>query len=194
MKGPRACEPFIGHNAQRVLVAGRDWMPSYLLGGHVGNRRSILRALKTHPLLQNRNAKISEQQLPPRVQQHILWFDIAVDDALVIGMLQGAGRLLDKGKNRRWRYRDLLRKTSAKAAALGVWHHQVRHAALHAKVQQTSNVRMRKQPQQLGFSTEEFDVLTSQVRVEDFNDCLCARLHVFSQIDLGKTPPVEHPE
>jgi hypothetical protein len=87
LKGPRASEPFIDHNAQRVLVAGGLRLSPYLLRSDIGSRPGILGRLIAGLLLQNRHAKISEQQFCPRVQQHILWLDIAVDDALIVRVL-----------------------------------------------------------------------------------------------------------
>src|SRR5579872_6982446 len=78
-----AAEPFVGYHAKRVLITGRAWFPLELLGGHVGSRTGyILGLLRTRTLADGGNAEFSEQDLVVRADQHILRFDIAMDQLL----------------------------------------------------------------------------------------------------------------
>jgi hypothetical protein len=50
------------------------------------------------------DAKIGEQYLLSLAHEHVLWLDIAVDELLLVGVLQGLSYLLDHRDNHLQRY------------------------------------------------------------------------------------------
>ena len=95
MKRAIATEPFVDAAAEGILVAGRAWMGPDLLWSHVcDGPRHILGALIARTLGHDGDAKVREQQLIVLPHEHVLRFDVAMDEALVVGILQGIGHLL----------------------------------------------------------------------------------------------------
>src|SRR5436305_2189431 len=100
MKWAVPTEPFVDDNAEGVLITSGTWMALDLLWGDVGHGSShSLRALIARALSHNGNAKVRKQHLLMLPDEHVLWFDIAVDDALVVSILQSGGHLLDVGED-----------------------------------------------------------------------------------------------
>ncbi len=94
-------QPFIGDHSQRILIAGRARMPLNLLRSHISCRACYrLRALLARRLYKRRNPKITQQHLATAADQHILWLHIAVNQPLVMRVLQRLGNLLEIGRNR----------------------------------------------------------------------------------------------
>src|SRR5438874_3138495 len=88
VKGAISAEPFIDDNAQRVLVACRSWFALNLFRSHVGDgANDILSPVVTRTLGNERNAKIAEQNFVVASYQHILGFDIAVNQLFVVCIL-----------------------------------------------------------------------------------------------------------
>jgi hypothetical protein len=64
LKGPDATEPFIYHDSQGILIAGRLRLPPNLLRGHIrGRAAEALRADGTSNGRSQRNPKVAEQHL-----------------------------------------------------------------------------------------------------------------------------------
>src|SRR5438128_1458827 len=98
VKRAASTEPLVDDNAQGVLITGSAWMALDLLWGNVRHGSAhILRALIAGALSDNGNAKVRKQQLIVLSYEHVFWFDIAVDNALAVGILQSVGDLLDVG-------------------------------------------------------------------------------------------------
>src|SRR6266496_2913322 len=83
-----ATEPLVNDYSQGVLITGWTWFSPELLGCHVcrGTRR-IGWALLVRTLSQDGNTKVTEQDLIVSPQQHVLWFDISMDQPLVMSTL-----------------------------------------------------------------------------------------------------------
>src|SRR5947199_2178181 len=84
----RAAEPLVDDYSQGVLITGWTGLSPELLGCHVcrGTRR-IEWALLVRTLSQDGDAKVTEQDLIASSQQHVLWFDISMDQSLVMSTL-----------------------------------------------------------------------------------------------------------
>ena len=102
-EGSLATEPLVDDHAQRVLVTGWPRLALHLFGGQI---RSCPRQRRVQHLCAGRvcwqeqcQPKVCQQQLLASIQQHILRLDVAVDEALVMGVLQGRGHLdhIDEG-------------------------------------------------------------------------------------------------
>lgn len=92
VKRALAGEPLVDHDGQGILIAGRRGLALKLFGGHVpGGAGDLLRTLRAGSLSNERNAKVTEQQVLAPSQQQGLWFDIAMDHLLLMGIVEGIG-------------------------------------------------------------------------------------------------------
>src|SRR5215471_8404164 len=91
-----ATKPLIDDNSQAILIAGRTRLPPELLRGHVGNGSNrLLGLLGTRALGNDSNVKFGEQDLMGTAEQHVLRFDIAMDQFLLMDVVQSLSHLLD---------------------------------------------------------------------------------------------------
>lgn len=65
---PISAEPFINHRSQGVLITGRTWPALNLFRGHVPNRAGHIGGLVTGTLGDERNTKITQQDLVASAQ------------------------------------------------------------------------------------------------------------------------------
>src|SRR5258706_14780129 len=87
-------QPFVGHDAERVLIAGRYRMRPQLLRRHVGNGPGYIWGVPgTRARSHQSDAEVAQQDFVAATHQHVLWFDIAVDHLPVVRVLQGIGYL-----------------------------------------------------------------------------------------------------
>ena len=109
----------------------------------IGRRpRKALRALVGRGLRHRGNAEVAQQHFLVAPQEHIFWLDVAVNEPLIVGILQPIGHLLDIGQNGARRQRHAATMAGAQRAIGGIVHYQIGDAALYAKVQHLDNVRM----------------------------------------------------
>src|SRR6266568_2854288 len=100
------------------------------------------------------NAKVAEHHAPIFAQQHIVWFDIPVNQLMLVGILQGAGHLLHIRENL-WEWERLpARMAGTQRPERCVLHHEKGHALLHIEVQHTDNIWMGESGNRLGFSSK----------------------------------------
>ena len=104
-----AAEPFVGDNAEGILITGERGFSLQLLRRYIQrSASSLLRTEQIRRGSQQGEAKVAEQDVLVEVQQDVLWLDITVDDATVMGVLESSSYLLDVGYCRReWRARLL---------------------------------------------------------------------------------------
>ena len=80
-----AAQPFVDHHRERILIAGRARLPPDLFGSHVKRCTGwLLSRERFYRLLDDRDAKITQHHLVLCVQEHVLRFDIAMDQALLV--------------------------------------------------------------------------------------------------------------
>src|SRR2546428_13769613 len=73
-------EPFIDHDAQRILITRRARFALQLFGCHIGQRTSSLaRYLRASALFHQYQSEVTEQNLVVYPQQHVFRLDIAVN-------------------------------------------------------------------------------------------------------------------
>ncbi len=94
------------------------------------------------------NAKVAKQHLVPSPDEHILGLEVAMDEFLLVGILQGVGNLRHVGDDR-------CQGVALTQRARGrVVHDQEGGAALHAKVQHLYNVVMHQARERPRFRAE----------------------------------------
>src|SRR5262249_19685119 len=112
-----------------ILVAGRAWFALNLFGGHVEDRASItLRFERCGSMGNGDQAKVAENDLVGVTQQHVLRFDIAVNESSVVSVLQGGCHLFDIGDNGRQRHRRAWGMELTEAAVWSIVHHEKKSA------------------------------------------------------------------
>lgn len=98
-KWERATEPLIDHHRQCILIAGKHRLTGEHLWSHVGGRAwEICGGLhcRSSRLGHHSNAEVTEQEFALLVNQHVVRFDVAVDNVVfVMRVLQSIGNLCD---------------------------------------------------------------------------------------------------
>src|SRR2546428_8081315 len=104
-KGRLSAEPFVNEHTESILVTGWARLALNLLRGQVEDGSChwlghLLCACDERLRCKHGQAEVTEQHLVTGTEQHILWLDIPVDQALLMGKLQGGSDLLDVVDNR----------------------------------------------------------------------------------------------
>ncbi len=87
-------QPLVDDHGQCVLIASETGFSPKLLRGHIGCRPdNCLGADAARALGEHRDAKVTEQHLLARSHQQVLRFDVAMDDAPGVGVLECLGHL-----------------------------------------------------------------------------------------------------
>src|SRR5258706_5706029 len=98
VKGTCSTQPFVHHDAQRVLVAGGNGLRLNLLRSHVSNRPCQVLdtscAVIVRTLRHQGNAKVTEQHLVATAQQHIFGLHIPVNYLLLMSILKRGRNLV----------------------------------------------------------------------------------------------------
>ncbi len=90
----------------------------------------------------NSDTEIAEDYFVVVVQQHVLWLHVAVNQFLVVGILQGFCCLIDIGNDGgEWEARSMW-MFFAQGAIGSVVHHEVGNIVFDAKVEQAHDVGM----------------------------------------------------
>src|SRR5438067_363879 len=102
-----AAEPFVGDNAEGILITGEPGFSLQLLRRYIQRgASSLLRTEQFRRGSKQGEAKVAEQDALVEVQQDVLWLDIAMDDATIMSVLESSGYLFDVGYCRRkWQAR-----------------------------------------------------------------------------------------
>src|SRR6266852_3963894 len=189
MKGAISTKPFVNNDTQRILVASRSRMGLDLLWSHVRYRSChILRSLITRTLYHGGDAKVREQYLIALSHKHVLWFDVAMDESLVMGILQGVGDLLDVGDNRRKGQDCPFGIALAQRATCGVAHDEERGVIDDIKVEDAHDVRVFEMSDSLSLFLEVLDFLSAgESGVKDFDGGMGVQAQVLAQVDFRET-------
>src|SRR6266480_8048679 len=96
-----ATEPFVGDNAEGILITGECGFSLQLLRRYIQrSASSLLRTEQFRRGSEQGEAKVAEQDVLVEVQQDVLWLDIAMDDATVMSVLESSSYLLNVGYRR----------------------------------------------------------------------------------------------
>jgi len=186
VKGTIPTEPLVDNNTKCILITGQPRFPLNLFWSHVGHRPChLLNALVARALRHDSDAEVTQQDLFMLTHQHVLRLDIAVDESLVVGILQGICHLLDVGDDRREGQDGAFGMTLAQRAARGVVHDQEGDVILHVKIEDPHDMGMAEIGNEAGFLLEalHFDGIGKQ-RGEDFDRGLGAQAQVFTKVDF----------
>src|SRR5437660_8904025 len=85
-----SAKPLIGHNAEGILIAGKSGFALNLLWSHIGPCASMLLGTERFRSGSKQcDSEVTQQHLLILVEQHILWFDVPVDEIALMGIVQG---------------------------------------------------------------------------------------------------------
>src|SRR6266849_7006225 len=185
LKGALPTQPLVHDDSEGILVTGRSRVLLNLLGGHIGKgAHGSFYTERASTMGDCGQAKVTEQHLLAPSQQHILRLDIAMNEFLLVGILQGSRCLLDKRDDLGKRNDLALGIAPAQGAMGGIIHHQKGHALLHIKIEDAHNSGMSQRRDGLGFMQEVLGLLATQVGVEHLDGRLLLESHVLAQIYL----------
>ena len=88
----RPAQPFIDHYAKSILITGRSCLTPHLFGCEIERSTCYLLsyglcAIGAARRRKERQAKVAQQEIILRIEEHVLWFDIAVNHASVMSIL-----------------------------------------------------------------------------------------------------------
>src|SRR5579885_1382255 len=114
-------EPLIDNNRQGILIAGRACLALHLFWCQIGCSAYVfLGSLIIWTLEDHRDAKVAEQHLIARVEQHIFGLDASMDALLPMRKVQGIGHLPDIRQNGAWCQGRASGKQLAQRAVRGI--------------------------------------------------------------------------
>jgi hypothetical protein len=131
------------------------------------------------------NAKIGEQHLLSSSQQHIFWFDIAVDEFLLMSILQGISDLLDRGDDDRERDQAPFGIAVPQRAIRCIVDHEKGHAILYIIIEDTHDAWMHERGNGLRFLLEVLGLLLGQMGMQYLDGRLLVEPHMLSEVDLS---------
>src|SRR6266700_4530526 len=143
VKRALSAQPFVGHDAQRILIAGWYGMRLKLFRRHVGNGSGgILGLPGACDRVHNGDAEVAQQDFVVAAQEHIFRFDVTVNQVLLMSKLQGVGYLAHVGEHDLKRETRPLWMTLAQVAVGSKVDDQKGCGAVHTKVEYLYNMRM----------------------------------------------------
>src|SRR6266566_8396892 len=187
LKGKVSAQPLVDHHGQRVLIAGLADLTANLLRRHVVKRaraRLYLDGFRTSS--KQRQTKIAEEHLMFGSYEHVFGFEIAVEQTLIVGELQGRGDGARVGDDSLERYSRARRVKLSQVPMWSIVHHQVRGLVLDAKVEDADDMRMHQVAQVARFSKKVFGGMCVHLGVQDFDGYLTIEVDVLAQVDVGK--------
>jgi hypothetical protein len=169
-KGKLATKQFVGHYTKCVLIAGWTRLAHYLFWSHIQRRaRMVLWGEGGSRVLDNGNAKVTEHDFMAPIEQHILGFDISMNEALLMSILQSLCHLRNIEQYQFEGQSHPTRMHSTQSTPWSIVHDEKRNGLLDAKVEQANNVRVLQMGNCLCFLTKQFQVLACHVYVENFH-------------------------
>jgi hypothetical protein len=134
-------------------------------------------------------AKIPQQDLLLSSHEQVLRFDVAVDEVLVVRILQGGGGLLDIAQDGGEGKRHSLGMPLAYGSIGRVVHHQIGGFSFDPEVEDAHDVWVHQASDGTGLPAKGVCILTCQLRMEQLNSGLGPQVDVLPQVDLREAPP-----
>src|SRR5712692_1687518 len=132
-----------------------------------------------------RDAKVAEQDLVLYSDEHVLRLDITMDQAFIMGVLQGTGHLFDVGDDGGQQDSRALWVTLAQGAVGCVFHDDERDTSFDAEVQDLYDVRV-LEAKGACLDEEAVQVVLGELW-EDFDgDLSVAAIEVLGQVDFAE--------
>ena len=186
-----AGEHLVGHGAERVHVApGADLALAHrLLGRHVGRRAErhpgLRHAVAAGLLHGEGDAEVGDQG-GAVLEQDVLRLDVAMDDALAVGVVERGGDLPREPERLVHRELPLAGQPGAQRFAGDVRHDVVEQAVGLARVDQSEDVRVLEVGGDLDLGQEALAAEDGgELGVQDLDGDLAAVLEVLGEIDGG---------
>src|SRR6266566_3087283 len=187
LKGKVSAPPLVDHHSQGVLIAGLADVTANLLRRHVVTRaRALLPLDRLRTSSEQRQTKIAEEYLMCGSQEHVCGFEIAVEQTLIVGELQGRGDGARVGDDSLERYSRARRVKLSQVPMWSIVHHQVRGLVLDAKVEDADDMRMHQVAQVPRFREKVLGSMCVHLGVQDFDGNLAIEVDVLAQVDIGK--------
>ena len=187
LKGRLATQPFIHHHSKGVLVALQTGRTTNLLRGHVDQGAIHFRNMqRVRCGNQQGDAKIAEQDPLILSQEQILRFEIAMDQPLVMGILQGRSDIRDIADDGLEGNPAAARMAFAQSPTRRVLHHQIGHFLRKTKVENANNMRVIQVAQLTGFNEKVPHCIRGQMGVEHFDGNQRVEVDLFRQVHIGK--------
>jgi hypothetical protein len=187
----------IKHCPQRVHVAPgiERALTRCLLRAHVGGRPDA-QPCCGKPVVTStqgsRDAEVGHQRAAIGRKQQVFGFDVAVDHAVVVGVLKGTGRI--GGNPKRNLHRELLLAPKAIAETLPFdeGHGEPELSGTFSRVVHREDMRVLEAGDRLDFTLEALRAQAgSQLGVQDLESDMPAVLDVPREIDSGHSPAAE---
>src|SRR6266699_5990927 len=170
LKGKVSAQPLVVHHSQGVLIAGLADVTANLLRRHVVTRaRALLHLDRLRTSSEQRQTKIAEEYLMFGSQEHVCGFEIAVEQALIVGELQGRGDGARVGDDSLERYSRARRVKLSQVPMRRIVHHQVRGLVLDAEVEDTDDMRMHQVAHMTSFCEKVLGGMRIYLCVQDFD-------------------------
>ena len=112
--------------------------------------------------------------------------EIAVEQALIVGELQGRGDGARVGDDSLERYSRARRVKLSQVPMRRIVHHQVRGLVLDAKVEDADDMRMHQVAQVPRFREKVLGSMCVHLGVQDFDGNLAIEVDMLAQVDVGK--------
>src|SRR5438876_5306238 len=111
--------------------------------------------------------------------------DIAVDEFLLVRILQGVGYLLERSDDHRERDQAAFRIAMPQRAIGGIVHHQEGHAVLHIIIEDAHNRRMHEPGDGLRFLLKVLGLNAAQMGMHYLDSRLLVEPQVLPAVDLS---------
>src|SRR6266571_4543855 len=140
----------------------------------------------------NSKAKITQQDFVVCSQQHILWLDIAMDQPIIMCILQGRCNLPDVVYDG-VQWERTFGVTITQGAVGGIFHQQEWGCTVYAKIQNAQNVRMLESSDGLGLFEKVLQVVACHASLEDFDGGFGFEIDMLTKVDFSKASAAQKP-
>jgi hypothetical protein len=184
-----ASDKLVGETSQCVLIAFFADCSLKLFGGHVVKGADNGGALHAFGRQSGGDAKIGQESFTSGIEEDIFWFNVAVDDVLVVGELERLPDLGEDGKHllHGKRLRAAI-KSVAQRTLWGVLGDEIGDVVIEADIQQRQDMGMFQLFEQLRFLKKLIPFfLRSEMSMQEFySDNAVLKMDVFRQVDRAE--------
>jgi hypothetical protein len=118
--------------------------------------------------------------------EEVFWFDVAVDEVLIVSVLQGGRHLLNVAQDYGQRKGNSFVMPFAHSAIGCIVHHQIGGFSFDPEVEDAHNVWMDQASDGTSLPAKGVGILAGQLRMEQLNGGLSPQVHMLAQVDLSE--------